>query len=255
MSVMSFKDYFSKHAREYVRYRPLYPEELFKYLSGLVQSHELAWDCGTGNGQVAQGLVKYFSSVYASDASSEQIANALKNKRIKYFVTRAESTSLPSSSIDLITVGQAFHWFDFNRFYNEANRVLKAEGVLAIWCYGFFNILDASEELQDSFLVFYDRIKSFWPPERQLVDDRYLTVPFPLVEIETPIFSMTAEWEVNELIGYLRTWSATQRCIASEGEEYILRLFGRISELWEISENSRRTVQWPIYLRVGRKHS
>tara|TARA_R100000306_G_scaffold742_2_gene1955 strand:- start:14797 stop:14955 length:159 start_codon:yes stop_codon:yes gene_type:complete len=50
----SFKDYFSKQAVEYQAYRPKYPTDLFIWLASLTADHELAWDCGTGNGQ---GLV------------------------------------------------------------------------------------------------------------------------------------------------------------------------------------------------------
>jgi ubiquinone/menaquinone biosynthesis C-methylase UbiE len=202
---MSFKDHFSNHASDYSRFRPLYPKPLFEYFGKLGKEHTAAWDCGTGNGQVALGLADLFQRVYASDASPQQIEQAIRHERIEYFVSLAESTPLPSASVNLITVGQAFHWFDAERFYTEAKRVLKPEGVLAIWCYGHFHLEGTSEHLEQVLQNFYQRVESYWPPERQLVEDRYATLSFPFADINAPYFSMTAEWEARDLTGYLQT--------------------------------------------------
>jgi SAM-dependent methyltransferase len=159
---MSFQDYFSQQADEYVRYRPHYPEALFEYLSRLASNHSTAWDCGTGNGQAALGLVKYFDRVYATDASPQQIANALPHPRLDYFVCLAESTTFASSSLDLIAAAQSLHWFDAGRFFAEAKRVLKPEGILAIWCYGLFGIPEAPLALTTVLQDFYQEVAPFW---------------------------------------------------------------------------------------------
>ncbi|MEK7716601.1 MAG: SAM-dependent methyltransferase, partial [Pseudomonadota bacterium] len=70
---MTFKDHFSQHAGDYARYRPDYPEALFAFLTKSVTQHELAWDCGTGNGQAALGLAGHFDRVIATDPSQTQI--------------------------------------------------------------------------------------------------------------------------------------------------------------------------------------
>jgi SAM-dependent methyltransferase len=252
---MSFKDYFSKQSSDYARYRPLYPKTLFEYLSGLASDHTAAWDCGTGNGQVALGLTDCFQQVFASDASPQQIEQAVRHERIEYFVSLAESTQLPSASVNLITVGQAFHWFDAERFYREAKRVLKPEGILAIWCYGLFNIEDASAQLEQVLQNFYQHVESYWPPERQLVEDRYATLSFPFAEINAPDFFMSVEWEASDLTGYLQTWSATQRCIETEGSDYVQQALAEISAHWNAGGHLRQRIQWPIYMRVGRNRA
>ena len=43
---------------------------------------------------------------------------------------------MPDRSVGLITVAQALHWFDLEKFYAEAVRVLAPQGVLAVWAYG-----------------------------------------------------------------------------------------------------------------------
>lgn len=252
---MDFKDHFSNHASDYARYRPSYPSLLLEFLSSLAKEHHAAWDCGTGNGQVALSLVEFFHRVYASDASPQQIEQAMNHERIEYFVSPSESTPLPSASVDLITVAQAFHWFDADRFYEEAKRVLKPEGILALWCYGRFDIPAASPQLEQVLQDFYQRVETYWPPERQLVEDRYATLSFPFAEVNAPAFFMTVEWEACELTGYLQTWSATQRFMASEGTDYIQQAFEHISTHWNAQDSLRRTVQWPIFMRVGKNRA
>jgi ubiquinone/menaquinone biosynthesis C-methylase UbiE len=109
---MNFKDHFSKHAGDYARARPHYPQALFEYLASLCRGKTLAWDCGTGNGQAASGLTPYFEKIIATDASDEQLAHAPQHARIEYLRTPAEQTPFPSQSFDLIVVAQALHWFD-----------------------------------------------------------------------------------------------------------------------------------------------
>src|ERR1700745_933422 len=107
---MSFKDHFSKQATGYAKFRPRYPEKLFKYLVSIAPSRQLAWDCATGNGQAAVGLASVFDRVIATDASEKQIANAQPHERVEYRIATAEDSGLESETIDLIMVAQALHW-------------------------------------------------------------------------------------------------------------------------------------------------
>ena len=131
-----FKDHFSDKSESYSEYRPAYPDEMFYYLSSITQNHDRAWDCGTGSGQSALALTKYYSEVIGTDASENQIKNAKKKEGILYKTESAEKTSLESESVDLITVAQALHWFNIDKFAEEIERVLKSQGVLAAWTLG-----------------------------------------------------------------------------------------------------------------------
>lgn len=101
----------------------------------------MAWDCATGNGQAAIALCKYFKNVIASDASKSQIDNRFHRDNITYQVFSVEKASIPDNSVDMITVAQAIHWFDFERFYKEVTRVSKRNGILAIWSYGMHKLI------------------------------------------------------------------------------------------------------------------
>ena len=133
--MVAFKDHFSKQSADYATFRPRYPQELFDYLGTIAPSRQLAWECGTGNGQAAVGLTSVFDRVIATDASERQISNAQAHERVEYRVAPAENSGLESRTVDLIMVAQALHWFDLDRFYAEVQRVLKPNGVLAASAY------------------------------------------------------------------------------------------------------------------------
>ncbi|MGH2415895.1 MAG: class I SAM-dependent methyltransferase, partial [Microcystaceae cyanobacterium] len=227
---MTFKDYFSQTASDYARYRPHYPKPLFAYLSELAPDRKIAWDCATGNGQVAYELAAYFKQVYASDASEQQIQHARQHERIQYLIAIAESTPLADQSLDLITVAQAFHWFNPEAFYQEVQRVLKPNGIIALWCYGFCQIPDASDSLNNALQQFYDTIDPFWSPERLLVTSQYQTISFPFPEITPPPFAMTQDWTADQLIGYLTTWSSVQTYRKLHGDAHLSFLLNAIAE-------------------------
>ncbi|WP_410222454.1 class I SAM-dependent methyltransferase [Pedobacter sp.] len=246
--MVNFKDNFSKQADIYRQYRPSYPEELFSYLQSLTPEHDLAWDCGTGNGQSAIGLAKYFEQVYASDPSENQINNATLHDRIIYKVERAEHNKLNNHSVDLITVAQAIHWFDFDKFYKEAKRVLKPKGIIAVWTYGLTSITDEIDKITQHF---HDHVVGdFWMPENKLVEQEYKTIPFPFKERSTPPFTIKSTLNLDDLLGYFRSWSATQKYMEKCHKNPLEQLKKELLPLWG-DENSKREVTRKLILRVG----
>lgn len=246
---MTFKDHFSRQAADYAIFRPGYPQELFIYLGSVAPSRQLAWDCGTGNGQAVVGLASGFDRVIATDASEKQIANAQPHEHVEYRVAPAENSGIESETVDLIMVAQALHWFDLNRFYAEARRVLKRNGVLAASAYNLLTIEPAIDEVVNRY--YYEVVGPFWPPERKLVE-QFADLPFPFREIDPPKFEMTAHWNLDHLLGYLRTWSSTQRFIAAKGEDPLEQITDQLRSVWGNPQQTRK-VTWPLTLRVGRK--
>ena len=246
---MSFKDHFSRQAADYAIFRPGYPRELFDYLGSIAPGRQLAWDCATGNGQAAVGLALVFDRVIATDASEKQIANAEQHERVEYRIAPAENSGIESETIDLIVVAQALHWFDLDRFYAEAQRVLKPDGVLAASAYNLLQIEPVIDEVVNRY--YYEVVGSFWPPERKLVE-RFADLAFPFQEIDPPKFEMTAWWNLDHLVGYLRTWSSTQRFIAAKGSDPLNQIMDELRAASGAPEQTRNVV-WPLILRVGRK--
>jgi SAM-dependent methyltransferase len=247
---VSFKDHFSKQAADYAKFRPRYPQELFDHLGKIAPSRRLAWDCGTGNGQAAVGIASVFDHVIATDASEKQIANAQPHERVEYRVAPAENSGIESGTLDLIVVAQALHWFDLPRFYQEVSRVLKHNGVLAASAYKFFQITPEIDQLVNH--RYYDRIVGpFWPSERALVEE-FEKLPFPFSEVQMASFEMTAQWDMEQLVGYLRSWSATQRFIAANNRDPLEKITDQLRAAWGEAKKTRLVI-WPLTLRVGIK--
>jgi len=247
---MSFQDHFSTQARDYSRYRPHYPKALFQFLADLSPRPHLAWDCATGNGQAALGLADYFESVEATDASQKQIAQAQAHPRVHYRVATAEASGLSEASVDLVTVAQAFHWFDFEKFYSEVKRVLVKDGVLALWGY---HLLSCGPQIDAAILDYYSTtVGPYWPPDRRWVEEKYQGIPFPFEKISTPEFEMETRWNLEGLLGYLGTWSATQKYREAQGHDPIPTLRERLMPQWGNPE-LKRPIRWPLFLHVGRK--
>jgi Methyltransferase domain len=116
---MSFIDLFSDKSDLYAAARPHYPESLYAFLASCVNSRTRAWDCGASNGQSSISLVEYFAEVYATDASEQQIANAIQKKCVFYSVQPAEETNFANDYFDIVTVAQALRWFDLDLFWVE----------------------------------------------------------------------------------------------------------------------------------------
>lgn len=245
---MSFRDYFTKQSGNYAVYRPAYPDELFNFLSRVAPSNETAWDCATGNGQAANGLAKYFNKVIASDASAEQVGNSFENNKITYRVFPAEKADIESSSIDLVTVAQALHWFDVNKFYSEVRRVAKKGGILAVWMYDLVKIAPEINQILSKFDN--DILKNHWPPERQLFYEKYASIPFPFEQINTPEFKMSAGWSFEDLTGFLGTWSAVQKFKDSVKSDPVELIRNDLQKAW--GKEKILKAEWDIILKAGK---
>ena len=248
-SGMSFHDHFSGHAAGYAQARPTYPEALFDWLALQCSRRELAWDAGCGNGQAAVALASRFARVVATDPSAEQIAQTTPHPRIDYRVEPAEVPTLEPGSVDLVTVAQAMHWFDLERFHASVKRVLRPDGIIAVWTYGLSNV-DA--DVDTVFRRLYDDVLGpYWPAERRHVENGYAELAFPYAPIETPPFAMQCRWNLDQYLAYLRTWSATQRHLRATGTDAIAELAADFAAAWG-DPSEARDVSWPLGLRVGR---
>lgn len=219
---MDARSTFSVAPEAYAANRPTYPAALFSWIASRCAHHERAWDCGTGNGQAALGLADHFAAIEATDISDEQIEQGLGAPNVRYSVQGAERTAFDGSSFDLVAVAQALHWFDFDTFWPEVERVARPGAFFCAWGYSWF---EAEVDLQASFV---DRIleilKPYWAPNNRLLWDGYRSdeIRFPFDRVEAPAFSIEARWDVAELLGYVRTWSAYKRAQADDRSARII---------------------------------
>ncbi len=243
------KDNFSKVSSLYSRFRPVYPREMYDFILSLFSGRDAAWDCGTGNGQVASVLSDHFGRVFASDISENQIAHAIRKENIVYSLQPAEHTSYGQNQFDLIIAAQAAHWFDLPGFYREVDRTLRQGSILALVGYSH---VDVHEPIGSLIRTFKDDIlKGFWDRERQFVDERYSTFPFPFPEIGLPEMTICYTWTLEQLVGYLHTWSAVQHYRDHKNADPVSRILPDLENMW--GEHEIREVSFPLFARIGRK--
>lgn len=210
----------------------------------------MAWDAGCGNGQASIALAEHFAQVYASDPSSNQISEALAHPRLRYAVEPAETCSLADASVDLVSVAQAYHWFDQTKFCNEVQRVARPGALVAIYSYERSTVNCDVDVLFEH--LYRDVLGPYWPPERQQVEDGYRDVLFPFVPVpDVPRLQLQCDWTLAQYLAYLRSWSACQKYIAVTGSDPLIALQPAFHEAWGDPAMVRRVV-WTLNLRVGR---
>ncbi len=247
---MDDKNYFSDIAQQYQRNRPEYPSEIFQYLSMVCDNHQVAWDVGTGTGQAASQLAKQFDKVIATDESIEQIAHAKKAPNIIYRVEVADKSNLNDESVDLVTVAQALHWFDFDSFMQEVDRVLKPGGVFAAWCYSLVHI---NPEVDKSIKLLYDDILGdYWSKRRHWIDSGYENFEFPHQLLVPPKMQMEITWSYQQFADYLRTWSAVQKYKSMEGVDPVNQILQPLEFAWCDTGHMKKCM-WPLQFKLFRK--
>ncbi len=152
-----------------------------------------------------------------------------------------------------MTAAQSLHWFDIDAFFAEARRVLVADGAIAVWGYGdpVLDVPALQATLHD-----FNRglLEPYWPPERSLLLAGYDTIAFPFAEVRMPPFTLEVRWSLAQLVGLLRTWSATARYIAENGRDPVAAVEHKLRIEWG-NPDDLRVVRWPVYLRAGYRHS
>lgn len=242
------KDLFSGHAADYALYRPTYPKALYDWVFERVKKFDHTWDCGTGNGQVANVLAERFKKVEATDISEAQMQQALPLSNVQYHVCPAETTPFTDAFFDLITVGQALHWFDFERFNAEVKRVAKPDSIIAVWTY---ELLSVSPEIDAVINDFYrNTVGDYWDKERRHVENQYADIPFPYRNVEKKVFPQTYEWTLPQLCHYLHTWSSVRKFERINRTNPVIDLQQKLADFW--GEEKTKLVTFPVFTQLGK---
>ena len=240
-------DRFSAQAADYARYRVDYPAALYDWLLPQVPARERAWDCATGNGQVAAVLADYFVRVDATDLSEIQLAQAAPRANVQYQAVRAEHTPFPAQRFDLITVAQAVHWFEPAAYHAEVRRVARPGAVLAEWGYGLVRVGPEIDPFIHHF--YHDTMGPYWDANRWHIDDQYARIPFPFADVRRAQFVVRRQWSAAWFLQYLRTWSSVVRYRQERGEDAVALIADAVAARWGDGE---REVFFPVFARAGR---
>uniref|UniRef100_A0A7S4UKE8 Methyltransferase domain-containing protein n=1 Tax=Paramoeba aestuarina TaxID=180227 RepID=A0A7S4UKE8_9EUKA len=231
-------DEFAKVAKTYAIFRPLYPQGLIDAITKRSSSLSLSssspkpllLDIGTGSGQLALQLAQREElsdyNVLGIDKSQNQLEAARKrlqeiaatNSNIEERVTFREgwdtNTSAGDGEVTVVTVGQAAHWFNWDDFGKEMNRVLRKDTNSAVLLagYGICSVSDP-KEVQPTFRKFYETMLHYWSPQcdRRSLDKGYegnvLGNGFKQ-EGDIQWFPESRTVSAEDFFGYVNTWSS-----------------------------------------------
>lgn len=200
----------------------------------------------------------------ATDTSQKQLDFAPKLPNIRYQRTppTISSTDLQhiatESSLDLITIAQALHWFDLPTFYQQVKHVLKKpNGVIAAWCYTAPEVNAAVDAI---FQPFYNvDCDPYWDPARKLVDNKYNGIEFPFEAVEGlghtgPFdqFKIERLMSLEEYFTYLRSWSCIQTAKDKGVELLSDNVVDDFTRAWNEDGVDTKVVTYRIYLRIGK---
>ncbi|RUS29355.1 S-adenosyl-L-methionine-dependent methyltransferase [Jimgerdemannia flammicorona] len=199
------------------------------------------------------------------------LSNAVQKPNIDYQEASAERLPFADSSVDVITSGQAFHWFDHPKFFDEAKRILKPRGTLAIFGYSFSFIKDNKEATDIIYEYATGELGPYWEPGRQILNNFHRDIPFPFKKVHwyfshedldtTNLGSVSQNQFMEQQItldrfeNYAKTWSAyaTYREKHPEAEDPAERMIRRLSKVIKVKDRDTETftVQWPTVLVVA----
>ncbi|PON52308.1 S-adenosyl-L-methionine-dependent methyltransferase [Parasponia andersonii] len=173
-------------------------------------------------------------------------------------IAEVEQKLTPKSSLDLVTIAQALHWFDLPNFYEQVKWALKKpNGIVAAWCYTLPRIDSSVDPVLDRC---YSDSHPYWDPARKLVEGEYRGIDFPFEPVDgtddTGPFRFVTErsMDFEEFLMYLKSWSAYQTA-KDKGvellEDHVVEGF---KGAWKSGEggDGRKAVKFPVFLRIGK---
>lgn len=246
---MSFADHFSQVAQTYAAYRPHYPASLVDVLADRCTEQGLAWDAGCGNGQLSVVLAARFEQVIATEPAQAQLDAAERHSNVEYRCEPAEKSTLGSGSVDLVVAAQAAHWFAWPAYVAEVERVAKPGALVALVSYGIVEVEPSASAIVTHF--YRDVVGKYWPKGREHVENGYRDLAWPWPTVEAPVTAMTASWTREELLGYIASWSASAKLVATEGQAPFDKLHAELAAVWP-STSEYHEIRWPLTLRLAR---
>ncbi|EGC38633.1 hypothetical protein DICPUDRAFT_53210 [Dictyostelium purpureum] len=207
------KDYFGgKVSSLYKQYRLPYPSDVYAVILNHIDPlrRDFCVDIGCGNGQATHELAKVFKKVIGVDPSQGQIDECDKSMspNVDFIQSKGEDLSfLDDHSVDLITVAQAVHWLDLDRFFKECKRVLKKTGAIVMWCYRIIDLKNNQKAKEIHENHYFNTLKDYWAPEIKMIDNEYRDIKPPFDIVERVSLNYTIKLSINHFINIYKTWS------------------------------------------------
>jgi SAM-dependent methyltransferase len=236
MTFADAKQRFSNRVADYLRYRPGYPSALLELLAaecGLRRDHAVA-DIGSGTGLLSKLFLDNGNLVFGVEPNAEMRAGGEEFLRSYPNFTSidgsAEATTLADSSVDFVTAGQAFHWFEPVAARREFRRIVKPGGFVVIaWNDRRISESRFGQEYEDLLVRYgtdYTRVKEAYP-EAPAMQSFFAGSKFQSLEL--PNFQ---EFDFNGLSGRLRSSSYAPQ----EGHANYVPMMDALRKLFDASQ-------------------
>eukprot|EP01026_Neomeris_dumetosa_P055368 TRINITY_DN502_c0_g3_i3.p2 TRINITY_DN502_c0_g3~~TRINITY_DN502_c0_g3_i3.p2 ORF type:complete len:258 (-),score=23.37 TRINITY_DN502_c0_g3_i3:692-1465(-) len=253
---------FKRQAHNYLKFRPVYPQQLYDTIfefSGKAEG-EVVVDVATGNGQVANQLSKYFQNVVGIDSSEEQISFAITEKpNVTFQVGDCHQLPFEDSSVDLVTIATALHWFDLDKFYKEVTRVLKPGGTFAAWTYKLqkFKGYPEASNLLNQYV--YEHLKDYWDERAMKVVDGYegmepkepLFYKFKKLQLE--VEQKATLYDTEGFVSTLSSYNTYMEKKEKKDDSLIQLVKELQSKLDFVNVDQELDIYYPIVLLLGKK--
>ncbi|XP_022200260.2 putative methyltransferase DDB_G0268948 [Nilaparvata lugens] len=263
-----------EQAESYNKFRPSPPPKLIARIIEFLKEKvptETAIDVGCGSGQSTNHFAPYFKRVIGIDNCQMQImlaSNTNSHHNIQYKLGEYNRLEEPNESVQLVCACQSAHFFDMKTFYKEVERVLVPDGVLAICGYSlpipFSHGIMLGNIVQEAF----DTMSSFICNQQSHVyihrytNDDFQNFPFSRKELIREYFEKVEETAtVQNLIGFVKSWSAYKNFQKSKGVEAaedVIRIFQNkillaLNKADEDPADVEISIKFPFILLMGRK--
>ncbi len=153
---------FGLTSQDYAQHRVGFPDSFFDRLASLeiIKPGQQIVDLGTGTGSLARGFARRGCHVIGIDIAAPQLeqARALAEAaglEVDFRVGRAEVTGLPDRSVDVVSAGQCWHWFDRPRSAAEVARILRPNGSILIAHFDWIPLNDNVAQVTEALIASY----------------------------------------------------------------------------------------------------
>lgn len=236
---------FSSRVQNYAKYRPSYPDRIIDFLHEMIglNKKSVIADVGSGTGICTKMFLDNGNTVYAIEPNKDMrqaAENLLESYGNFYSIDGySKSTKLPSDSIDIITVAQAFHWFDPEPTKREFLRILKSNGsVVLMW--------NNRKSESDGFMGEYLNILRRYREKLNIKSDESVMPKFfDSKTVCEKVFSNPQIFDLKRLKGELASYSY----IPNENHPKFMPMMSEIEDLFnKYNDNGKVVLEYETHL-------